>query len=301
MSAIAAGFGGVYSTAASSAVTSLVSPRRLVGAFATMQVVDQVGMVVGPALSGVLIGAIHLHWVFAVDAGTYLVTAITVLCMSAIPPAPGAKGIGLGSIREGLGYIRRSQALLGAYLIDVNAMVFGAPRALFPALALEVFHGGPTTLGLLYAAPGVGALVGAVLTGWLDRIRRQAWAVVAAVCVWGAAIVAFGLVDVLWVALALLAVAGWADVISAVLRTTILQTSVPEAFRTRTASVQMAVVEGGPRLGGFESGVVATAVSTEFSVVSGGIACIAGALLLVGLLPGFRHVERTATTVAEPT
>jgi hypothetical protein len=212
--------------------------------------------------------------------------------MTAVPPTPGASRPGLGSIWEGLRYIRGCQVLLGAYLIDVNAMLFGAPRALFPALAHSVFHGGPGTLGLLTAAPAAGALIGALTTGWLDRVHRLAWVVVAAVCVWGASIAAFGLVDVLWIALVLLAVAGWADVISAVSRTTILQSSVPEAFRTRIAAVQMAVVEGGPRLGGFESGVVATATSVEFSIVSGGVACIAGALLLGGLLPRFRRFGR---------
>jgi predicted MFS family arabinose efflux permease len=170
--------------------------------------------------------------------------------------------------------------------------VFGMPRALFPALATTVFRGGASTLGYLYAAPAAGALVGALTTGWLERIRRQGWAVIAAVCVWGAAIVAFGLVHVLWAALILLAVAGWADVISAVLRSTILQSSVPEEFRSRISSVQIAVVEGGPRLGDLESGAVASLVSTEFSIITGGLACIAGAALLTGLLPGFRRYDR---------
>ena len=282
VSAVAAGLGGMYSTAFSSAVPSLVDRRHVVGAFATMQVVDQIGMVAGPALSGLLIGAIPLQWAFTADAVTYVLTAVMVACMSAIPPAGDSGRPGPGSLLEGLRYIRSRQELLGAYLIDINAMVFGAPRALFPALAVELFHGGAGTLGLLYAAPATGALVGAFTTGWLDQVRRQVLAVVVAVCVWGAAIVAFGLASVLWAALALLALAGWADVISAVLRTTILQRSVPAALRSRIASVQMAVVEGGPRLGGFESGVVAAAVSTEFAIVSGGVACIAGALAAGG-------------------
>ena len=125
-------------------------------------------------------------------------------------------------------------------------MVFGMPRALFPAMAGAVFGGGTITLGFLYAAPGVGALIGAVTTGWVANLRRQGWAVIVAVCVWGAAIALFGFTDTLWVALVLLAVAGWADVISAVLRNTILQSSIPERFRSRMSSIQMAVVQGGP-------------------------------------------------------
>ncbi len=123
----------------------------------------------------------------------------------------------------------------------------------------------------------------------MANLRRQGWAVIVAVSVWGAAIALFGLVDTLWVGLVLLAVAGWADVISAVLRNTILQSSVPERFRSRMSSIQMAVVQGGPRLGDMESGAVATLTSVEFSVVSGGLACIAGAAVIGALMPGFRH------------
>jgi predicted MFS family arabinose efflux permease len=156
-------------------------------------------------------------------------------------------------------------------------------------MAESVFHGGTITLGFLYAAPGVGALIGAVTTGWIETVRRQGWAVMIAVTVWGAAIAAFGLVDTLWIALVFLAVAGWADVISAVLRNIMLQTSITERFRSRMSSIQMAVVQGGPRLGDMESGLVATFTSIEFAVVSGGLACIAGAALIGALMPGFRR------------
>ncbi len=228
--------------------------------------------------------------------------ALAALILSRLSPRPlhpTATRAGISSVVEGLRYLKGRQPLQGAYLIDVNAMVFGLPRALFPALAASVFHGGASTLGYLYAAPGAGALVGALTTGWVDRIRRQARAVVIAVCVWGATIVIFGFVDVLWVALGLLVVAGWADVISAVLRTTILQSSVPEAFRSRISSLQIAVVEGGPRLGDLESGTVASLVSTEFSIISGGLACIVGAVMVAGLLPGFRHFSRRRTPMGE--
>ena len=126
-------------------------------------------------------------------------------------------------------------------------------------------------------------------TGWVANLRRQGWAVIIAVCIWGAAIVVFGLVDTLWIAMVMLAIAGWADVISAVLRNTILQTTIPARFRSRMSSIQMAVVQGGPRLGDMESGAVATLTSIEFSVISGGLACIAGAALIALLLPVFRH------------
>ena len=144
-------------------------------------------------------------------------------------------------------FLRGRQALQGVYIIDINAMVFGMPRALFPAMAGSVFGGGTITLGFLYAAPGVGALIGALTTGWVAHLKRQGWGVILAVVAWGAAIAVFGLVDTLWVGLLMLAIAGWADVISAVLRNTILQTSIPDRFRSRMSSIQMAVVQGGPR------------------------------------------------------
>jgi len=177
------------------------------------------------------------------------------------------------------------------YLMDINAMVFGMPRALFPAMGIEVFNGGAVAVGLLYAAPGVGALIGALTTGWVGSVRRQGRAVIIAVIVWGLAITGFGLVDQLAIALVLLAVAGWADVVSAVFRATILQASVPDSLRGRLSSVQIAVVAGGPRLGDVESGVVADLFSTTFSVVSGGVLCVAGAAVLAALLPDFRRQE----------
>jgi MFS family permease len=297
VSAVAAMLGGMVSTACNSAVPALVEARHLVAAYATMQVVDQSAMVLAPALSGLLIEAIRLPWLFALVAASYLVSALSAVRMTARldaaaatrPDAATATRPGLGSVAEGLRYLRGRQALQGAYLIDLGATVFGLPRALFPALAVSVFHGGPAVLGYLYAAPGAGALLGALTTGWLGRIRRPGRAVIVAVCGWGTAIVIFGLIHVLWLALASLAVAGWADVISAVLRTTILQRSVPEEFRSRISSVQIAVVEGGPRLGDLEAGAVASLVSTEFSVVTGGLVCIVGALLVAGLRPGFRR------------
>jgi predicted MFS family arabinose efflux permease len=289
VSSLAAGFMGFSNTARMASVPGMVERRHLAAAAAMMQIVFQVGVIVGPALSGVLLG-IGLPLVYALDGLSFVVATVTSALLRPIPPHEGAGGLSpWQSTREGLRYLRSRQALQGVYLIDINAMVFGMPRALFPAMAGSVFGGGTITLGFLYAAPGVGALIGAVTTGWVANLRRQGWAVIVAVCVWGAAIALFGFTDTLWIALVLLAVAGWADVISAVLRNTILQGSIPERFRSRMSSIQMAVVQGGPRLGDMESGAVATLTSIEFSVVSGGLACIVGAAVIGALLPVFRH------------
>ncbi len=288
ISSVAAGINGFSNTARMASVPGLVERRYIPAAAAMMQITFQVGSVVGPALSGILLG-IGLPLVYGIDAGTYVLAFVATAMMA---PIPGADGPGIGpwkSVKEGMRFLRGHQALQGVYIIDINAMVFGMPRALFPAMAGAVFGGGTITLGFLYAAPGVGALIGAVTTGWVANLKRQGWGVIFAVVAWGAAIAVFGLVDTLWVGLLMLAIAGWADVISAVLRNTILQTSIPVRFRSRMSSIQMAVVQGGPRLGDMESGAVATATSIEFSVVSGGLACIAGAVIIGLLMPRFRN------------
>ena len=267
----------------------MVERRHLAAAAAMTQIVFQVGVIVGPALSGLLLG-VGLPLVFGLDAASFVVAAVTSAMLGPIPPAHDGAGLSpWQSTKEGLRYLRSRQALQGVYLIDINAMVFGMPRALFPAMAGAVFGGGTITLGFLYAAPGVGALIGAVTTGWVATLRRQGWAVIVAVSVWGAAIAVFGFTDTLWIALVLLALAGWADVISAVLRNTMLQSSIPEKFRSRMSSIQMAVVQGGPRLGDMESGAVASLTSIEFSIVSGGLACIVGAAVIGAFLPVFRR------------
>jgi MFS family permease len=228
-------------------------------------------------------------------------------------PAPAAEAAGTASqpgtaparpgwrsTVEGLRFVRRSQPVQGAYLIDVNAMVFGMPRALFPALAATVFGGGATTVGLLYSAPGVGALLGALTSGWVGRVRRQGLAVVCAVLIWGLSIAGFGVAHWLPLALVLLAVAGWADVLSAVFRNTIIQFAGPDGMRGRLMGVQMAVVAGGPRLGDLEAGAVATAFGDTVSVVSGGLACVAGALVVAWALPGFTRLRSALHSAAGP-
>jgi MFS family permease len=193
----------------------------------------------------------------------------------------------LRAIRDGFTYVRRHAVVQAVYLVDLNAMVFGLPRALFPAVTKHLYHAGPEVLGLLYAAPGAGALLMALTTGWLGRVERRGRLVVLVVLAWGVVMALFGLVPVLWVGLVCLGVAGAMDVISAVLRQTILQTSITDDFRSRISSIQMAVVTGGPRLGDLESGTVATFTSTEFSIVSGGIVCVLGVLALVRWRPTF--------------
>jgi len=266
---------------------------------AMFQALLQVGQVAGPAVAGLLLASVGVRLVYWLDAASVVVAALATARMSRQRPAGTSHPPGLRSIVAGLSHLRGQPLIQGAYLIDINATVFGAPTAVFPALAFAVFHGGARTLGLLYAAPGAGALLGAVTTGWVHRVRRQGRAVIVAVIVWGAAIACFGLAHWLPIALVLLAVAGWADVVSAVFRGTIIQLAAPDALRGRLMGLQMAVVTAGPRIGDAESGAVASAFGATASVVSGGLACIGGALILARLLPAFSRQETSIASEAE--
>jgi MFS family permease len=212
---------------------------------------------------------------------SFVVFVVATLRMDPLPPSEGVTAISSWrSTKEGLAYLRTHKVAQGVYVADLNAMIFGMPRALFPAMGLTVFHGGPQLVGLFFAAPGIGALLGAVTTGWVERVDRRGRAVIVAVAGWGLAIALFGLSP--WVGLALvgLAIAGWADVISAVLRNAILQSRIEDQYRGRLSAIQIAVVTGGPRLGDLESGAVAGITSTAVSVVSGGLACVVGSVFV---------------------
>jgi MFS family permease len=287
--ALTAGLSGFESSGRNAMIPNMVRRAEVSTANAMFQALYQLGSVAGPAAAGLLLAGAGIRFVYWLDVASFGASLLAVFLISPQPPADGAHPPGLRSIMEGLRFVRGRQALQGAYLIDINAMVFGMPRALFPALATGVFGGGATTVGFLYAAPGAGALIGALTTGWVGRIRRQGLAVIIAVVAWGLAITGFGVVSWLPAALVLLAVAGWADVISAVFRGTIIQLSVPDALRGRLQGLQIAVVTGGPRLGDLESGAVAASFGASTSVISGGLACVAGALVLARVLPGFRR------------
>jgi MFS family permease len=291
--ALTAALSGIDSSARSAMMPGLVGMELLAASNAIFQSLFQTGTIVGPAVAGLLLAGAGVHLIYWIDAASYLAALSAVFVMSPQPPALGVAAArpGWRSTLEGLRFIRRSQPAQGAYLIDVNAMVFGMPRALFPALAATAFGGGAATVGFLYAAPGVGALIGALTSGWVGRVRRQGLAVICAVLVWGVSIALFGVARWLPLALVLLAVAGWADVLSAVFRNTIIQFAGPDGMRGRLMGVQMAVVAGGPRLGDLEAGSVATAFGNTVSVVSGGLACVAGAVVLAWALPGFTRMQ----------
>jgi MFS family permease len=189
--------------------------------------------------------------------------------------------------------------ILSTFVIDLDAMIFGMPTSLFPVLALDVFHAGPTGLGLLGAAPAVGALLGALLSGWVSSVRRVGQAVIVAVAIWGVAIVLFGLSTFSFaLALLFLAIAGAADVLSAVFRSTIVQLAAPDELRGRVSSIHILVVTSGPRLGDIEAAAAAAIIGAQASVISGGVLCILGVAVVARLFPELgRHLHEP---VAEP-
>jgi MFS family permease len=192
----------------------------------------------------------------------------------------------LKSIKEGLSFVSKSQALVASFVIDLAAMTFGMPRALFAVLSVSVFHTGATGTGMMYAAVSLGATIAALTTGWLEHARWLGRIVLAAVFVWGLAIALSGVMPSIYPALVLLAIAGAADSVSAVCRSTITQSVTPDHMRGRMSSVFMLVVASGPRAGDVESGSVAALTSPKFSVASGGVACMVSVGLVALFLPG---------------
>ncbi|MBK5305357.1 MAG: MFS transporter [Frankiaceae bacterium] len=250
------------------------------------------GMIAGPALGGLLISTIGLASTYAVDIGTFAVSLAILARMKAVPPPPDAERPSLRGIADGVRFARSQPHLMGTYLVDINAMFFGMPNALFPAIAAS--YGGAEVLGLLYAAPAVGAFLATLSSGWTGRIHRQGLAVLWAAAAWGVAIGLFGLVSSLPLALLFLGLAGAADMISGIFRMTIWNTTIPDHLRGRLAGIELISYSSGPTLGNVEAGAVAALTSARMSVGIGGVLCVAGTLALAVALPEFRRYDNRA-------
>jgi MFS family permease len=263
----------------------LVERDELKAALALDWAMTGTGSIAGPALGGVLIAVAGLSATYAVDLATFAVSLVALSAMRTAPAAADAEPPSVGAVVEGVRYAASRQELVGTYLVDMNAMFFGMPLALFPALAKR--HGGPEVLGLLYAAPAVGSIVVATTSGWARRVHRHGRAIVLAAGAWGVAIVGFGLAGALWLALGFLAVAGGMDAISGIFRATIWNETIPDRLRGRLAGIEMLSWSSGPMLGSAESGAVAAFAGLRASIVSGGVMCVAGSIGLAIALPRF--------------
>jgi MFS family permease len=285
LSGLNAGLSSIDTSARMAATPSLVSRELFPAALALNQTMATLGGAAGPAIAGVLIAQFGISFSFGLEAIIFLLAALSAVGIRSLPKVDQKAALGFRSVADGLRYIRAQRRITSTFVIDLNAMIFAMPRALFPALGIGFFGGDASTVGLLYAAPGTGALVAASTAGWVGAVKRQGFMVVSAILVWGIAVTLFGLVGSLPIALALLALAGAADVVSAVFRGTIVQLTVPDNLRGRISGFHVAVVRSGPRLGDLRAGAVASATSEQFSVVSGGVVAILGTLLIAKLYP----------------
>jgi MFS family permease len=254
----------------------------------------QVAIIVGPLLAGVAVSLSGFGLAYGLDVASFAAAFVAVLRVPALLPGAQPRRAGLASVTEGLRFIAIRPVLLMTFVVDIDAMLFAYPRALFPALAYTRYGGGALTVGLLYAAQAGGAVLAAMAGGLIGRVRRQGLGVIVAIVVWGAAITVFGLVSSRWLALVMLAVAGAADTVSTVYRSTMLQAAAPASLQGRMQGVYNVVVTGGPRLGDLRAGLMASAWGAPASAVWGGLACVASIGALALAVPAFRRYDSNA-------
>lgn len=286
-------FWGLNAPARTASIARLVPAEELTAANALGSTVAQTGQVVGPLLAGALIPVIGLPELYLIDALALCVTLWAVYRLPSLPPraAPAKRRAGLREIAEGFRYIALHKVLLLSFLADVVAMVLGMPRALFPQLAGETYapYGEGLALGLLFAAIPIGAVLGGLFSGTFSRARRHGWMVIGAVVAWGVAITGFGLSDSLWLAVAFLALAGVADMVSMVFRGAILLSAATDEMRGRMQGVFTVVVAGGPRLADVLHGTAGATFGPRAAVAGGGLLVVAVMLGLAAAIPALRR------------
>ena len=295
--AIQSAFFAVGNPARGAIIPRLVDKELLPAANALSMLAWNVGFTIGPLLGGLLIAATGgVSVAYFVDVVAFSSVVYAMYRLRPLPPlGEVSTRTGWAAVRDGLTFLRGRRNLQMSFYLDLAAMVFGMPRALFPAIGAAMYPSDPrmaaTAVGFLAAAPAFGAVVSGVFSGPLARVRKQGVGVVIAILAWGTSIALFGLSSALLVACFFLACAGAADNISAIFRATILQAATPDEYRGRLQGIHTVVVAGGPRLGDMESGTVAAIAGETFSVVSGGVLCIVFALGLVAAMPSFLRYD----------
>jgi MFS family permease len=286
VAAATAAIDGVQRPALEAMVPRLVTPEQIPATSALQSLGMQIAQLGGPALAGILIATINLAWVYAFDLATFAVSLTCLTLVRAVPPPPDADRPSIRSVLTGLRYARSRPELLGTYLVDINAMFFGMPQALYPFLATQL--GGPKVLGLLYAAPAVGSLLATIGSGWTANVHRHGLMVIIAAALWGVGITGAGLSHLLWLTLFCLAFAGAADMVSGIFRAIIWSQTIPDHLRGRLAGIEMLSYTTGPLLGQLRSGLMArTRLGVGGSIWVGGVLCIVGTAALAAALPQF--------------
>ncbi len=274
---IQSGFFAVSSSARGAIIPRIVRAELVPAANTLSFTVGNAGQVIGPLLAGVLVTRQHgFGYAYGLDAGLFTLALYAAIRLPKIPPDGHSPRAGLRSVLDGLAFIGARPVLLMSFAVDIVAMVFAMPRALYPQVAADRWHG---QVGPLYAAIAIGSVLAGLSGGWIGRVRRQGRSLTGAVVVWGLCVALSGLAHQLWLAVLLLAVAGAADLISAVYRQTILQTYAPDRMRGRMQGVFVVVVAGGPRLGDLRAGATAALTSVSVAWVGGGLLCAGGVLL----------------------
>ncbi len=301
LTACVSAFAAVNQPTRSAAIPAIVGAAGVPAANALSMTVRQAGVIVGPLLAGVLIGAGELFLAYAIDALGFLAAALLLRGLPSLPPGRDAGPLRLVAAVRGVGegfvFLRTQPVLLMTFVVDIIAMCFAWPQAVFPELSENRFADSPNSLGWLFAGVSIGALLMGLTSGWVSRVDRQGAVVLGAIAVWGVAIIGFGWAQSLWLAVLCLAVAGAGDMVSAVLRSSMLQLAAPEEMRGRMQGVFIVVVAGGPRLGDLRAGALASAASVSVAMVSGGLVVVLAMALVAVLVPSFWLFRASRTAV----
>jgi len=289
LAAVQSAVSAVDRPARSTFIPGLLPPGQLTAGLALDRLSRQIMLTAGPALAGLIAAAPHLglRACYLIDAASFTAALYGVARLPAMRPQGGARRPGPRAVAEGIGFIRRSQVITGAFLADLNATVFGLPVALFPAINAERFGGDPRTLGLFTTAIGVGGLASSALSGPVRHVSRQGRAMLCTVAVWGAAFAGFAVASSLWLTLSLLAVAGAADTFTVVFRGAIVAAVTPDRLRGRVMAADYVIGAGGGQIGSLEAGALGSLTSPTVSALTGGLATIAGAVVIGLVVPVF--------------
>ncbi len=287
--AVTAGLDGIQRPPLDALIPRLVERHELLAASALDSFRGNIGMVAGPAVGGILIATLGLPTTYLIDLVTFGASLAALSLMRAVPPPSGAARPSLRGIVEGFRYAKSRPELVGTYGVDLLAMFFGMPLALFPAFASG--FGGAGVLGVMYAAIPIGSLLATATSGWTGRVHHHGLAVIWAAAGWGICITAFGFAPNLTLALVALAFAGACDMISGIFRGTIWNTTIPDHLRGRLAGIEQVSYSAGPLLGNLEAGVVASLAGIRASIVSGGVLCVVGVAAAALVLPAFRRYD----------
>jgi MFS family permease len=293
LTALVSAFAAVNQPTRSAVIPALVGIEGVAAANALAMTVRQAGVIVGPLLAGLLIGTGGLPLTYTIDALGFVAAVLLLRGLPSLPPGGGAVPLRLGvavrGVWEGFTFLRTQPVLLMTFVVDIIAMLFAWPQAVFPELSQTTFAGDANSLGWLFAGVSIGSLVMGLTSGWVSRVDRQGAVVLVAIAVWGVAIVGFGLASSLWLAVLCLALAGAGDMVSAVLRSSMLQTAAPDEMRGRMQGVFIVVVAGGPRLGDLRAGVLASSFGVTAAMVSGGVVIVVAMALVAVVVPSFWH------------